>query len=213
MTERLGCSLKCVSANTLPFGDLADPGRFLGAQTDPSRRACTFGKVCGKLPWRRRRKAWTARQSRPGRPPAEGTGGIDVEQGGEEGAMVEAPDRRRVARITIPWHLSGFELELRLVRLLDLSLDGARIEHLEHLHEGVVCFIDLPPALGRVRLTGRVVWTRLHKGEQTLEGERHRYYQSGISFTGVTAEQQTALAASLEKLRAESDAPDRERPR
>ncbi len=71
--------------------------------------------------------------------------------------MVWTPDRRRTARITVPLHLRGPELELRLVRILDLSLDGARIEHLEPLREGVVCVVDLPPALGRVRLTGRVV--------------------------------------------------------
>ncbi len=119
--------------------------------------------------------------------------------------MPEPPDRRRVARITIPSHLSSFELELRLVRLLDLSSEGCRIEHAGHLQEGLECFVDLPPALGRLRLTGRVVWTRLHKGEQTVEGDRHVYYHSGLAWTGVTPEQQTALAAALEILRAATD--------
>ncbi len=117
--------------------------------------------------------------------------------------MVTSPDRRRVARLTVPWHLTGPGAELRLVRLLDLSSEGARIEHPDLLHEGVVCYVDLPPALGRLRLTGRVVWTRLHKGEQTLEGDKHLYYQSGLAFIGMTAEQQTALAAALGILRAE----------
>jgi hypothetical protein len=126
--------------------------------------------------------------------------------------MVEMPDHRRVARLSVPRHLSGAGLEIRLVRLLELSPDGARIEHLEVLHEGVVCFVDLPPALGRVRVTARVVWTKLHMDEQTVEGHRHRYYQSGLAFTGVTPEQQGALAAALKILRAASDAPDRELP-
>ncbi len=115
--------------------------------------------------------------------------------------MVETSERRRVARITVPWHLTGPGLEVRLVRLLELSAEGARIEHPEHLHEGLVCYVDLPPALGRVRLTGEVVWTRLHKGEQTFEGDKHVYYQSGLTFVGITPEQQTALAAALEILR------------
>ncbi|MFI5342157.1 MAG: PilZ domain-containing protein [Candidatus Methylomirabilales bacterium] len=115
--------------------------------------------------------------------------------------MVEKSERRRVARLTVPSHLGGFELEIRLVQLLELSSEGARIEHAEHLHEGLVCFVDLPPALGRVRLTGEVVWTRLHKGEQTFEGDKHLYYQSGLVFIGITPEQQTALAAALEILR------------
>ncbi len=117
--------------------------------------------------------------------------------------MATCSDRRRVARLTVPWHLTGPGADLRLVRLLDLSSEGARIEHPDLPHEGVVCYVDLPPALGRLRLTGRVVWTRLHKGEQTLEGDKHLYYQSGLAFIGMTAEQQTALAAALDILRAE----------
>ena len=126
--------------------------------------------------------------------------------------MREPPDRRRVARITIPSHLSGFELELRVVRLLDLNAGGGRIEHAGHLHEGLVCFVDLPPALGRLRLTGRVVWTRLHKGEHTVEGDRHVYYHSGLAWTGVTPEQKTALAAALEILRTATEPSEREPP-
>jgi PilZ domain-containing protein len=115
--------------------------------------------------------------------------------------MVETPERRRVARLTVPSRLGGFELQLRLVRLLDLSSEGVRIEHPGHLHEGLVLFVDLPPALGGVRLTGEVVWTRLRKGEQTFEGDKHRSYQSGLVFVGITPEQQAALAVALAILR------------
>jgi hypothetical protein len=111
--------------------------------------------------------------------------------------MIETSERRREARLTLPSHLGGFELELRLVRLLDLTSEGARIEHPGPLHEGLICFVDLPPALGRIRLTCKVVWTRLHKGEQTFEGDKRVYYQSGLAFIGVTPEQQTAVAAAL----------------
>jgi hypothetical protein len=115
--------------------------------------------------------------------------------------MVETPERRRVARLTVPSHLGGFEVQFRLVRLLDLSAEGVRIEHPGHLHEGLVLFVDLPPALGGVRLLGKVVWTRLRKGEQTFEGDKHITYQSGLAFIGITPEQQTALAAALVILR------------
>ncbi|HWU39532.1 MAG TPA: PilZ domain-containing protein, partial [Candidatus Acidoferrum sp.] len=121
--------------------------------------------------------------------------------------MNETPDRRQAVRLTVPWHLGGPGVESRLVRLLELSSRGARIEHPERLNEGLVCYVDLPPALGRVLLTGKVVWTKLHKGEQTFEGEKHSYYQSGIFFVGITSEQKTALASALEILRAEHDRP------
>ncbi|GEM_PF-537259 len=136
----------------------------------------------------------------PDDPGAEDQVGTDA-HGGEERVMVETPDRRRVARLSFPLYPGGFEMERRPVRILDLSAEGARIEHEEHLHEGLVCFVDLPPALGRVRLTARVVWTKLHKGEQTFEGDKHVYHQSGLTFIGITPEQQTGLAAALEILR------------
>jgi len=121
--------------------------------------------------------------------------------------MVEPSSLRRVARLSVPRRLSDPGLEIRLVRLVDLSLEGARIEHQEPLNEKLACFIDLPPDLGRVRLTGRIVWTKLQKAEQTLEGERHVYYHSGLTWTTLTPEQQRALAVALEKLQAEIDPP------
>ncbi len=127
--------------------------------------------------------------------------------------MTGTPDRRRTARMTIPWHLSGPGLELRLVRLLDLSAGGARIEHIEPLRQGIECFVDLPPALGRLRLSGQVAWTGIRGGEQSVEGERGQHFQSGIAFTGLPPYQQAALAEALERLKAEGEAVNREPPR
>ena len=127
--------------------------------------------------------------------------------------MAETSDRRCVARLTVPRQLRGPELELHLVHVLDLSVLGARIEHLEPMREGGECYLDLPPSLGRVRLTGRVVWTGLRGSEQTLEGDRRHHYQTGIEFTRLTVEQRTALACALETLKAASDAKDRPPPR
>ena len=124
--------------------------------------------------------------------------------------MIEYSAHRRVERLTVPRHFRGPGLGTGTVQLLDLSPAGARIEHQEHLHEDLVCYVDLPGAFGRLRLIGRVVWTRLHKGEQTLEGARHHYYQSGIVFIGVTPAQQGTLAAALEALKAARDAADDE---
>lgn len=119
--------------------------------------------------------------------------------------MTETANQRRVARLTVPRHLQGGELELHLVRILDLSPLGARIEHPEPMREGVVCYVDLPPALGRVRLTGRVVWTKLCASEQTPDGDRRRQHQSGIEFTGLTPEQQRVLAEALKTLTADAE--------
>jgi hypothetical protein len=90
------------------------------------------------------------------------------------------------------------------VHVLNLSPLGARIAHGDLLHGEVVCYLDLPPALGALRLTGRVAWTRLYRVEQTLEGDRRSHYESGIEFTGPTPERKAALAAALATLHAQA---------
>jgi PilZ domain len=120
--------------------------------------------------------------------------------------MAETLDRRGVARLPVPRDLRGPELEPHLVHLLELSPRGARIEALEALRAGAVCYVDLPSTLGHVRLTGRVVWTGVRGSEQTLEGDRRLHYQSGLAFTGLTPQQETTLAVALETLQAVRDA-------
>ena len=116
--------------------------------------------------------------------------------------MGTVADRRRVARLSVPRRWGGGDLELHLVRLLDLSPRGARITHRQPLHAGGIGYVDLPPALGTVRLLGRVAWTRLQGTEQTFEGDRRSHYESGIEFTSLTSAQEKALADALSTLQA-----------
>ena len=123
--------------------------------------------------------------------------------------MSDRPDPRRVARLTIPQPLREGELARHRVHVLNLSPLGARISHQALLHEGVVCYLDLAPALGAPRLTGCVVWTWLRGTEQTLDGRQQSHYESGIEFTSLTSAQQDALAAALATLHASGTAPER----
>jgi hypothetical protein len=107
------------------------------------------------------------------------------------------PERRRVMRVDVPRQLRGRDLEPHFVHLLNLSPLGARVTHLEPWDTGFVCSVDLPPSLGTVRLSGRVVWTRLRSTEQNVAGDRRDHYESGIEFTDLTAAQQKALADAL----------------
>ncbi len=116
--------------------------------------------------------------------------------------MTTPSDRRRIARLTIRSQSSGRALALQSVRLVDLSLHGARIEHPEPSNQGLLCFVDLPSALGCGPLSGRIVWTKLHRKEQTEEGARQRYYRSGLAWIGLTPAQQGALEAALARLTA-----------
>jgi len=86
------------------------------------------------------------------------------------------------------------------VRLLDLSTFGARIEHLALLRPGSACTFELPPAIGALTLSARIIHSSVVGAAPTREGERLLRYQSGLAFTGITADQQITLASALEKL-------------
>ncbi|MBP1777972.1 MAG: hypothetical protein H6Q86_3983 [candidate division NC10 bacterium] len=116
--------------------------------------------------------------------------------------MRTKPDPRRVARLTVPPPLGAGELAHHRVHVLNLSPLGARIAHGHLLHGEVVCYLDLPPALGALRLTGRVAWTWLRRTEHTLAGDRRSHYESGIEFTNLSPDQQATLATVLATLRA-----------
>ncbi len=116
--------------------------------------------------------------------------------------MPTTSERRHSARLTIPAQLSDRRTHLEAVRLLDLSQAGARVEHRAPLAPGLLCVVDLPAALGRGSLTGRVVWSKFHRTEQAVDGERRRYFQSGLTWTEFTPAQQERLTAALDILKA-----------
>ncbi len=111
-------------------------------------------------------------------------------------------DRRRVRRLDVLWPAHGDTRDAPGVHLLDLSPLGVRLAHREPWAEGVVCAVALPPALGALRLPGRVVWTRLRAADDSLEEHRPSRYESGVEFTSLTPEQQAAVALALAAFRA-----------
>ncbi len=117
--------------------------------------------------------------------------------------MVQGVERRYSVRLAIPSQFSDHGApQPQSVRLLELSPAGARVEHRAPLQAGLLCVVELPLALGRGSLTGRVVWSKLRRVERGLEGEEQRVFQSGLLWTGFTPEEFGALAAALEILRA-----------
>jgi len=116
--------------------------------------------------------------------------------------MTTPADRRRVARLPIPLQLKSRGLEHEVVRLVDLSPEGACIEHDRPLPNWDLCFVVLPPALGGLRLQGEVVWSRVAGRKPEGGGKGAAYYQSGLSFSDLTPAQQDGLAAALQGLKA-----------
>ena len=114
--------------------------------------------------------------------------------------MAELQERRRAPRIAVSGRLGGRARAILDVRIVDLSLTGARIEHLNPLRPGTPCTCELPPAIGSLVLSARVVRSAVIGTEQTPSGKRLLRYESGLTFVNLKEDQQEALARALEKL-------------
>ena len=112
--------------------------------------------------------------------------------------MREPLERRGATRVALVGRPTARVRDSLVVWLADLSTTGARITLGEQLHHGAPLVLELPPTLGSLTLTARVVWSTIYGGEQTLEGEHHTIYQSGLAFVGLTPEQQASLASIVE---------------
>jgi hypothetical protein len=116
--------------------------------------------------------------------------------------MSEGIERRAVPRTTLPRPPRVTTREVQEVRLLDLSLKGARIEHLNLLRPGEPCHLQLPPTLGSLSLAAQVVWCTVIGGKSNPDGDRQLVSRTGLRFTKLTAMQQTTLAGTLQELAA-----------
>jgi hypothetical protein len=116
--------------------------------------------------------------------------------------MVEGTERREVQRIAVPRRPRAQAREVQEVRLLDLSLKGARIEHLDLLRPGEPCHLQLPPTLGSLSLAAQVVWCTVIGRSPSADGHRQLISRTGLRFTKLTATQQTTLAGTLQELAA-----------
>jgi len=114
--------------------------------------------------------------------------------------MAGGSERRQAPRILVVGRLGARARATLDVNVLDLSRSGARIEHTDLLRPGATYAFELPPALGSLILTARVVHSAVVGTEAIPDGERQLCYQTGLTFVGTTAEQQAALAAILERL-------------
>jgi hypothetical protein len=116
--------------------------------------------------------------------------------------MTEAQERRMVPRTTLAERPAAGVRGLREVRLLDLSLTGAQIEHLDLLQPGAACTLDLPPPCGALSLPAQVVWCAVIGRKRKLGGEAHLVARSGLRFPTLTGAQHAALADTLRHLAA-----------
>lgn len=114
--------------------------------------------------------------------------------------MTEYRRQRQAPRVRIAGRPAARVRPTLAARLVDLSLTGARLEHLDILRPGFSCAIELPAANGSVALSGRIAWSSIVGSEKGPGGERVLRYESGVEFVGLTAAQHATLSSFLERL-------------
>jgi len=116
--------------------------------------------------------------------------------------MAEYQEKRGAPRTVLPNHPTAWTHDGLAVRLLDLSLTGARIEHLDLLPFGLQGSLELPAALGFLLISTQVVWCAAIKEERYARGDRRLRACSGLKFVELTEYQQTVLERALKELAA-----------
>jgi hypothetical protein len=114
--------------------------------------------------------------------------------------MADFQERRRVPRVSVTASIGARARATLEVRLVDLSVTGARIEHSELLRPGSACAFQFPPAIGSLIVSVRVIHSTVIGAMQDAEGERQLRYQTGVQFVKVTPEQRSILQGIVERL-------------
>jgi hypothetical protein len=114
--------------------------------------------------------------------------------------MADLRERRGAPRVSVNGHFGAPALATLEVRLVDVSVTGARIEHGELLRPGSRCTFHLPPAVGPVVLSSRIVHSTVVGATPMADGDRQLLYQSGLAFLNITPDQRAALDEVIKRL-------------
>ncbi|HSB72710.1 MAG TPA: PilZ domain-containing protein [Candidatus Methylomirabilis sp.] len=117
--------------------------------------------------------------------------------GGNGSGVPALPERRHLRRVTVGRHIPALAHGTLPVRLVDLSLGGARIEHLGQLRPGSPCALEFPGPVGPLRLATHVVRSTVVSNRRRPRGDRYFRYESGLAFADVSPGQETALTDIL----------------
>lgn len=107
--------------------------------------------------------------------------------------------KRRHARLTFAQPVQELLTATHEVRILDLSIGGARVEHTNILRPGGMCHLRLPLRNYRATLLCHVVWS---KAVGRAEGETRGtglLFHSGLQFTSVSSDAHALLSAYLDR--------------
>ncbi len=90
--------------------------------------------------------------------------------------MFYPSERRRQPRTALPHHPSALTRRGQVIRVLDMSASGVRIEHDMHLEPGAECELAFPVTEGVLDRQGKIVWSKPAVRHGTSG------YESGVAF-------------------------------
>ena len=110
-----------------------------------------------------------------------------------------ASDRRRAPRIPLR-ERSPAQLQLRDVNLIDLSLSGALVEHVEPIRPGEIYRLSLTAEGQRVQILARAMRVYASHRVTLAGGERQVVYRTGMEFVGLKKDVADIIAKHIESL-------------
>lgn len=111
-----------------------------------------------------------------------------------------ASERRRAPRIPLR-ERSPAQLQLRDVNLIDLSLSGALVEHIEPIRPGEIYRLSLTAEGQKVQILARAMRVYASHRVTLAGGERQVVYRTGMEFVGLKKDVADNLAKHIESLR------------
>ena len=110
-----------------------------------------------------------------------------------------ASERRRAPRIPMLGP-SPAQLQLRDVNLIDLSLSGALVEHVEPIRPGEIYRLSLTAEEQSVQILARAMRVYASHRVTLAGGERQVVYRTGMEFVGMKKDVADIIANHIEKL-------------
>ena len=110
-----------------------------------------------------------------------------------------ASERRRAPRLPLR-ERSQAQLQLRDVNLIDLSLSGALVEHVEPIRPGEIYRLSLTAEGGKVQVLARAMRVYASHRVTMAGGERQVVYRTGMEFVGLKKDVADIIAKHIESL-------------
>ena len=114
----------------------------------------------------------------------------------------KAADRRQCVRFAVGEKTKGRVTSFYEALLLNISRDGALIEHDEVVRPGSTSSLELELSGQRVKLRARVVWSAVVRQRFTEELETALVYHSGLEFLGLPEETQDLVRDYIDAMTA-----------